>query len=144
MKYILLMSSAATGVDSYRAWSQKEREMHMAALGALAKELTESGEFVATQGLAEPGEAKVVRGEKDGMPVTDGAYSLNPAGALLEKTKPEAETLNQALPTRTWLLMSVMAALPANGSPGFGRATRPAIVKVLSTSRCSSITTRCV
>ena len=74
MKYILLMSSAATGVDSYRAWSQKEREMHMAALGALAKELTESGEFVATQGLAEPGEAKMVRGEKNGMPVTDGIF----------------------------------------------------------------------
>src|ERR1700744_5470691 len=74
MKYILLMSGSAAGVDTYRAWSQKEREMHMAALGALARELTESGEFVATQGLAEPGEAKVVRGEKDGMPVTDGIF----------------------------------------------------------------------
>src|SRR6202012_6034842 len=74
MKYILLMSGSAAGVDTYRAWSQKEREMHMAALGALARELTESGEFVATQGLAEPGEAKVVRGEKNGLPVTDGIF----------------------------------------------------------------------
>ena len=29
---------------------------------------------MATQGLAEPGEAKVVRGEKNGMPVTDGIF----------------------------------------------------------------------
>jgi len=29
---------------------------------------------VATQGLAEPAEAKVVRGEKNGMPVTDGIF----------------------------------------------------------------------
>jgi hypothetical protein len=29
---------------------------------------------VATQGLAEPAEAKVVRGEKNGIPVTDGIF----------------------------------------------------------------------
>ena len=29
---------------------------------------------MATQGLAEPDEAKVVRGEKNGMPVTDGIF----------------------------------------------------------------------
>jgi hypothetical protein len=38
------------------------------------KDLTESGEFVATQGLAEPGAVKVARGEKNGMPVTDGIF----------------------------------------------------------------------
>jgi hypothetical protein len=74
MKYILLMSSTATGVDKYHVWSQKDRETHMAALSALTKELTDSGEFVATQGLAEPDEAKVVHGEKNGMPVTDGIF----------------------------------------------------------------------
>jgi hypothetical protein len=49
-------------------------EKHMAVLRDITNELTESGEFVATQGLAEPGEAKVVRGEKNGMPVTDGIF----------------------------------------------------------------------
>ena len=46
----------------------------MTALRSIAKDLTASGEFVATQRLAEPGEAKVVRGEKNGIPVTDGVF----------------------------------------------------------------------
>jgi hypothetical protein len=74
MKYILLMSGTKAGVDTYHAWSQKDIEAHMAVLGRINSELTESGEFVATQGLAEPREAKVVRGEKNGMPVTDGIF----------------------------------------------------------------------
>ena len=74
MKYILLMSGTKVGVDTYCAWSQKDIEAHMAVLRGINKDLTESGEFVATQGLAEPGEAKVVRGEKNGMPVTDGIF----------------------------------------------------------------------
>ena len=74
MKYILLMSGTKAGVDGYHAWSQKDIAAHMAVLGRINKELTESGEFVATQGLAGPDEAKVVRGEKNGMPVTDGIF----------------------------------------------------------------------
>jgi hypothetical protein len=74
MKYILLMSGTKAGVDTYHAWSQKDIEAHLVVLRTIAKELTESGEFVATQGLAEPGEAKVVRGEKNGLPVTDGIF----------------------------------------------------------------------
>ena len=74
MKYILLMSGTRAGVDTYHAWSQKDVETHMAVLRGINQELTQSGEFVATQGLAEPGEAKVVRGEKNGMPVTDGIF----------------------------------------------------------------------
>lgn len=74
MKYILLMSGTKAGVDGYRAWSPKDIDAHMAVLVGLNKELTESGEFVATQPLAAPHEAKVVRGLRDGMPVTDGIF----------------------------------------------------------------------
>ncbi len=74
MKYILLMSGSKAGVDSYRAWSKKDIDAHMAVLIGLNQELTASGEFVATQGLAAPHDAKVVRGVKDGMPVTDGIF----------------------------------------------------------------------
>ena len=74
MKYILLMSGTKAGVERYHVWSKQDIEAHMAVLQRLNKELTESGEFVASQGLAEPGEAKVVRGEKDGLPVTDGIF----------------------------------------------------------------------
>jgi hypothetical protein len=46
----------------------------MQVLGNVMKELTESGEFVATSGLAEPTQATLVRGEKNGLPVTDGVF----------------------------------------------------------------------
>lgn len=74
MKYILLMSGSKSGVDGYRAWSQKDIEAHMAVLGRINNELTASGEFVATQGLSGPTEAMLVRGEKNGLPVTDGIF----------------------------------------------------------------------
>src|SRR5690348_18349452 len=74
MKYILLMSGTKGGVDHYQAWSQKDMQAHMAVLHGINERLSESGEFVATQGLAEPSEAKVVRGEKNGVPVTDGVF----------------------------------------------------------------------
>jgi len=74
MKYILLMSGTKAGVDSYHAWSQEDIEKGMGVLRSINNELSESGEFVTTQGLAEPAEAKVVRGGKNGMPVTDGIF----------------------------------------------------------------------
>lgn len=74
MKYILLMSGTKTGVEGYHAWSQKDRDAHMAVLQSIGKELSASGEFIATQGLTGPQEAKLVRGGRDGMPVTDGVF----------------------------------------------------------------------
>src|SRR5262250_2836765 len=74
MKYILLMSGTKAGVEGYHAWSKQDIETHMAVLQRISKNLTASGEFVSTQGLATPIEAKVVRGEKNGLPVTDGIF----------------------------------------------------------------------
>jgi len=74
MKYILLMSGTKAGVQSYHAWSKQDIEAHMAVLHRLNEELTKSGELLASQGLAGPGEAKVVRGQKNALPVTDGIF----------------------------------------------------------------------
>src|ERR1700691_1634676 len=74
MKYILLMSGTKAGVEAYHAWPKRDIEAHMAVLWRINQDLTGSGEFVATQGLAGPKEAKVVRGEKNGLPVTDGIF----------------------------------------------------------------------
>jgi hypothetical protein len=74
MKYILLMSGTKPGVEGYLAWNQQDRDAHMAALQSISKELTASGEFVATHRLGSPHEARVVRGERGGMPVTDGVF----------------------------------------------------------------------
>jgi len=74
MKYILMMTGTKTGVDSYRAWSKSDVEAHFAFLKNLNKDLTESGEFVANEGLAGPEQARVIRAAKDGTPVTDGVF----------------------------------------------------------------------
>ena len=74
MKYILLMAAPKAGFDTYRAWSEKDVQAHFAVLTDINKELSKSGEFVATQGLAWPDEAKVVRAGKNGAPITDGVF----------------------------------------------------------------------
>ena len=61
-------------MQSYLAWFQKDRDAHLAVLQTIGTELTASGEFAATEGLAVPFEATLVRGEKGGVPVTDGVF----------------------------------------------------------------------
>ena len=47
----------------------------MAEMGALISELTESGELVSTEGLADPSETKTIRVRDGGPAVTDGPYA---------------------------------------------------------------------
>jgi hypothetical protein len=74
MKYILLMTGTKQGVDAYRAWSEKDIQTHFAHLTSLRNDLSKSGEFVATEGLGAPQQAKVVRAGKDLAPITDGVF----------------------------------------------------------------------
>src|SRR5580658_3168700 len=69
-----MMSSTRAGVAEYRTRPQSERDAHMQVLWDLVKDLTETGEFVDTQPLTDPREAKVVCGVKNGLPVTDGVF----------------------------------------------------------------------
>ena len=74
MKYILLMAAPKAGFETYRAWSEKDIQAHFQVLKDINRDLTESGEFVATEGLAWPDQAKVVRSGKNGAPITDGVF----------------------------------------------------------------------
>jgi hypothetical protein len=74
MKYILLMTGTKAGVDTYKAWSEKDIQNHFAYLTSIRNDLTKSGEFVATEGLAMPHQATVVRAGKDNTPITDGVF----------------------------------------------------------------------
>jgi hypothetical protein len=74
MKYILLMTGTKEGVDAYRAWSEKDIQTHFAYLTSLCNDLGKSGEFVATERLGMPQQAKVVRAGKDRAPITDGVF----------------------------------------------------------------------
>ena len=74
MKYILLMTGTKEGVEAYKAWSEKDIQTHFAHLISLQNDLSKSGEFVATEGLGMPQQAKVVRAGKDKAPITDGVF----------------------------------------------------------------------
>jgi hypothetical protein len=75
MKYMLMMH-APRGTGEYKVgdWSPEDFQAHIAFMHRFNQELTRAGEWVDGQGLAAPGEAKLVRAGKDGAPVTDGPF----------------------------------------------------------------------
>jgi len=109
MKYILLMNGTKPGVGTYQAWTKTDSDTHMAFLQTINKELSDSGEFVATQGLAGPDEARVVRGQKNGVPVTDGVFPESKE-FLLGYWIIDVET-----PDRAYAIASRISAAPGPG-----------------------------
>ena len=132
MKYILLMTSTKAGVDSYQAWSETDIQTHFAFLHRVNQELTESGEFVATQPLARPEEAKIVRAGNDGAPITDGVF-------------PEAKEfllgywiIDVESPERAY---QVAARLSAGPGPGGVPTNMPIEVRQIMTGRSEELIT---
>lgn len=76
MRYMLMMHAPrGTGDYQVNSWSPDDLKAHIGFMHRLNAELEEAGEFVGAEGLASPGEAKVVRGRKNGAPaVTDGPF----------------------------------------------------------------------
>lgn len=74
MKYMVMMHTPRGGAYEIYSWPKADIEAHMAYFLALNKKLSEAGELVAVQALAEPGGAKIVRAGKDGAPITDGVF----------------------------------------------------------------------
>ena len=77
MKYMLMMHAPrGTGEYQVNAWTPDDFKAHIAFMQRLNKDLTASGELVGAEGLASPGEARVVRAGKNGQPaVTDGPFA---------------------------------------------------------------------
>lgn len=76
MKFMLMMH-APRGDGDYAifAWSPDDIKAHMAHMHTLNKDLSEAGELVAIEGLTPPAEARMVRSDKNGVPVvTDGPF----------------------------------------------------------------------
>ena len=77
MKFMLMMH-APTGTGDYQinSWSPDDFKAHIAFMMDLNKGLRDAGELVGAEGLAPPGQAKVVRADKNGgPPVTDGPFA---------------------------------------------------------------------
>jgi hypothetical protein len=75
MKFMLMMNAPrGTGDWNVTQWSPDDFKNHIAFMHRFNRELTEAGEFVLGEGLAMPGEAKLVRADKNGAPITDGVF----------------------------------------------------------------------
>lgn len=76
MKYMLMMNAPrGTGDWNISDWSAEDFEGHMAFMRRLNKELRNEGVLVGVEGLAPPGQARIVRADTDGKPVvTDGPF----------------------------------------------------------------------
>jgi len=77
MRFMLMMH-APRGDGDYQLtqWSPDDFRAHIDFMHQLNQRLTEAGELVGAEGLAPPGQAKLVRAPKDGgPPVTDGPFA---------------------------------------------------------------------
>jgi hypothetical protein len=76
MKYMLMMNTPrGTGEYGITKWSPEDFQAHIAFMHRFNKDLADAGELVAAEGLAAPGEAKLVRaGRNGGPPATDGVF----------------------------------------------------------------------
>ncbi|GAB3902395.1 YciI family protein [Microbispora bryophytorum] len=76
MKYMLLMQfSSESGIAPMDAWSPEDVKAHIEFMHDLNRGLVEAGELVDAQGLAMPGQARIVRAGEGGVPVvTDGPF----------------------------------------------------------------------
>src|SRR6188508_2796298 len=74
MKYILMMNTTERGPYNIFNWPTKDFEAHIAYWKSLNTELKNLGELVAVEALTGPDQAKLVRADKNGMPVTDGVF----------------------------------------------------------------------
>lgn len=74
MKYILMMTGTKAAFDWYAKWSKEDLQAQVDFMRAFNKELADEGVLVATEGLAFPDQAKVVRAGSNGEPITDGIF----------------------------------------------------------------------
>jgi hypothetical protein len=74
MKYILMMHGTKAGWDEFAKWPKEDLMRNIQFMRTFTKELRDEGVFVATEGLAWPNEAKIVRADKNGEPITDGVF----------------------------------------------------------------------
>ena len=76
MKFMLMMNAPSGNGDwGVSAWKSEDLKAHINFMRTFHQQLSEAGELVGAEGLANPGQAKVVRAGKGGAPeVTDGPF----------------------------------------------------------------------
>ena len=116
MKYMLMMNTPGGGPYQISQWPQADIKAHIAFMMNFGKQLHESGELVAAEGLSGPDQAKLVRAGKDGRPVTDGVFPDSKeylAGYWIS---------NVDSPERAYQLAAEASAAPGPGGVPFNMA----------------------
>lgn len=78
MKFMLMMGmktdkeSQSKGIAT---WAREDLQRHVRFMMSLNTKLKEAGELVSAEGLAWPSQAKLVRADQDGAPITDGVFA---------------------------------------------------------------------
>ena len=77
MRFMLMMNMPrGSGDYQINQWTPEAFNAHIKFMMDLNRDLTKSGEFVEAQGLAPPGQAKIVRfGKGSGPVVSDGPFA---------------------------------------------------------------------
>ena len=77
MKFMLMMNAPrATGDYAVANWPPADLKAHINFMKRFATELGNAGELVGAEGLAPPGQARIVRAGRGGAPeVTDGPFA---------------------------------------------------------------------
>ena len=116
MRYMLMMH-APRGTGDYQvgSWAPADLQAHIAFMHRLNADLRDAGELAAAEGLASPGEARVVRAGKNGVPaVTDGPFAETKeflAGFwIVDVDRPE----------RAWEIAARASAAPGPGGAPLG------------------------
>src|SRR5689334_11317126 len=74
MRYMLMMNTPSGGPYQIAQWPKKDIEAHIAFMKRFAQTLHAAGELAASEGLAGPEQAKLVRAGASGEPITDGVF----------------------------------------------------------------------
>ncbi len=109
MKYMLMMNTMKAGTAGLSGWSEKDVKTMIEFMMNLNTELRASGELVAAEGLTWPDQAKLVRADKDGTPITDGVFPESKeflAGFWI---------VDVASPERAYALAARISACPGPG-----------------------------
>lgn len=77
MKFMLMMNAPrGTGDWNVGRWAPDDLKAHIGFMMKLNKDLRDEGTLVGAEGLAPPGQARIVRSGKGGAPeVTDGPFA---------------------------------------------------------------------
>ena len=113
MKYMLIMNTPRDGYEQYMKWPKKILEANTAFMESFTQKLAAAGELVGAEGLAAPTQAKLVRADKSGKPITDGVFAESKeflAGYWIVDVESEARALAIAAEASTAPGTAVTAA----------------------------------